>query len=190
MNYMPIFLNIEDKEFLVIGGGNVATEKIKRILRFTDKITVISPKITQELNDLIKERSIRYIQEEYKPEIIKDYDIVIVAISDVELQKEIYRQAKRENKLCNTVDVADESDFIFPSVVKKGDLIVAFSTSGYSPALAKYLRIYFEDIIPDEVEGFLREMRVLRQSLPKGKDRQELLDRKAKEFFEKNLKNS
>lgn len=89
MNYMPIFLNIEDKEFLVIGGGNVATEKIKRILRFTDKITVISPKITQELNDLIKERSIRYIQEEYKPEIIKDYDIVIVAISDVELQKEI-----------------------------------------------------------------------------------------------------
>lgn len=190
MNYMPIFLNMEDREVLVIGGGNIATEKVKRILRFTDKITVLSPKLTKELDTIIKENSIRYVKGKYKPEIIKDYDIIIVAINDIEIQKEIYRQAKRENKLCNTVDTPNESDFIFPSVVKKGELIVAFSTSGYSPALAKYLRIFFENSIPDEVEEFLREMKLLRQTLPKGKARQELFDKKAKDFFEKIFKNT
>lgn len=190
MSYMPIFLNMEDREVLVIGGGNIAAEKIKRILRFTDKITVLSPKLTQELDTIIKENSIRYIKGKYKPEIIKDYDIIIVAINDIGLQKEIYRQAKKENKLCNTVDIPNESDFIFPSVVKKGELIVAFSTSGYSPALAKYLRIFFENSIPDEVEEFLREMKLLRQTIPKGKTRQELFDKKAKDFFEKIFKNT
>lgn len=185
MSYMPIFLEVKDKKFLIVGGGRVATEKIKRILKFSYNITVISPEITEELESIIKENSLNYIKSPYTSDIIKDYDIIIVAVSDTNLQKVIYNDAKRENKLCNTVDVIGESDFIFPSVVKKGNLIVAFSTSGSSPALAKYLRVYFEQVIPGEVEQFLKEMEDLRNSLPKGKERQELFDKKAKEFFEK-----
>lgn len=188
MSYMPVFLEVKDKKFLIVGGGKVATEKIKRVLKFSYNITVVSPEITQELESIIKENSLNYINSPYTSDIIKDYDIIIVAVSDTNLQKVIYNDAKRENKLCNTVDVIGESDFIFPSVVKKGNLIVAFSTSGSSPALAKYLRVYFEQIIPGEVEQFLNEMEDLRNSLPKGKERQDLFDKKAKEFFEKFFK--
>lgn len=94
---------------------------------------------------------------------------------------------KKNNKLCNTVDVVEYSDFIFPSIVKKGDLIVSFSTSGSSPAIAKYLRQIFEKIIPDEIENFLKEMKELREKIPKGKERQEILDKKAREFIEKHF---
>ncbi|MEJ5172120.1 MAG: bifunctional precorrin-2 dehydrogenase/sirohydrochlorin ferrochelatase [Hydrogenothermaceae bacterium] len=185
MSYMPIFLEVKDKKFLIVGGGKVATEKIKRILKFSYNITVVSPEITEELESIIKNNSLNYINSPYTSDIIKNYDIIIIAVSDTNLQKVIYNDAKGENKLCNTVDVIGESDFIFPSVVKKGNLIVAFSTLGSSPALAKYLRIYFEQEIPGEVEQFLNEMEDLRKSLPKGKERQDLFDKKAKEFFEK-----
>lgn len=183
--YMPIFLCIENKKFLIIGGGNVALQKTKGILRFSKNITILSPTLIDELKKLIEEESLNYIADIYKPEYIKDYDIIIVSINDTELQKEIYFTAKKENKLCNTVDVIEVSDFIFPSVVNKGDLYIAFSTSGISPSLARYLRILFEKIIPEEVEIFLVEMEQLRKTMPKGKDRQEFFEKKTKEFFEK-----
>ena len=185
MNPFPIILNIRDKKFLVIGGGKVATEKIKRLLSFTKNITILSPDLTSELNEIVDKEHLTYISQKYTPELISDYDIIIIAVNDIELQKEIYKDAKKSKKLCNTVDVVEYSDFIFPSIVKKGDLIVSFSTSGSSPAIAKYLRQIFERIIPDEIEDFLKEMKELREKIPKGKERQEVLDKKAREFIEK-----
>lgn len=185
MNPFPIILNIRDKKFLVIGGGKVATEKIKRLLIFTKNITILSPDLTSELKEIVDKEHLTYISQKYAPELISDYDIIIVAVNDIKLQKEIYQYAKKNNKLCNTVDVVEYSDFIFPSIVKKGDLIVSFSTSGSSPAIAKYLRQVFEKIIPDEMENFLKEMKEIREKIPKGKERQEILDKKAREFIEK-----
>ncbi len=188
MTFFPIILNIEDKHVLVIGGGNIAYEKVKRLISFTRNITILSPEIIPQLLDLVYDYNLHYIYQKYEEGCIDNYDIIIAAVNDTELQKEIYLEAKSKNKLCNSVDMIDFSDFIFPSIVKKGDFILSFSTSGSSPALAKYLRQIFEKLIPEEIEKFLKDMKQLRENLPKGKERQELLDRLAKEFIEKHFK--
>jgi precorrin-2 dehydrogenase/sirohydrochlorin ferrochelatase len=87
--------------------------------------------------------------------------------------------------LCNSVDSVDYCDFIFPSYTRKGALTVAFSTSGISPSVAKYLRRAIERTIPDSIADFLEEMKTLRASLPKGKERMKLLDAKAKAYIDK-----
>jgi precorrin-2 dehydrogenase/sirohydrochlorin ferrochelatase len=85
------------------------------------------------------------------------------------------------------VDSVDYCDFIFPSYIKNGDLTIAVSTSGASPAVAKHLRRFLEHIIPSSISKFLQEMKSLRSTMPKGKERMEFLDEKAKEYF-KNLR--
>lgn len=187
MIFFPILLNIEDKQILVVGGGNIALEKVKRLINFTKNITILSPEIKPELLNLVYGYNLNYICQKYEKGCIDNYDIVIVAVNDLNLQKEIYLESKSKSKLCNSVDMVKFSDFIFPSVVKKGDFILSFSTSGTSPALAKYLRQVFEKLIPEDIEKFLEDMRHLRESLPKGKERQELLDKLAKEFIEKHF---
>ncbi len=188
MTVFPIILNIEKKNIIIIGGGKVATEKVKRLLNFTKNITILSPDLTPELREIILKENLVYIPKKYSPEFILNFEIIVVAVNDLKLQEEIYKEAKKNNKLCNVVDVPEYSDFLFPSIVKKGDLIVAFSTSGDSPAFSKYLRQFFERVIPDEVVNFLDEMKKLRKKIPKGKKRQEILDKKAKDFFDKHFK--
>ncbi|MFN4307591.1 bifunctional precorrin-2 dehydrogenase/sirohydrochlorin ferrochelatase [Sulfurihydrogenibium azorense] len=95
MNPFPIILNIRDKKFLVIGGGKVATEKIKRLLIFTKNITILSPDLTSELKEIVDKEHLTYISQKYAPELISDYDIIIVAVNDIKLQKEIYQYAKK-----------------------------------------------------------------------------------------------
>ncbi len=85
------------------------------------------------------------------------------------------------------MDSVDYCDFIFPSYIKKDDLTIAISTSGASPALAKHLRIYLSKLIPSSISAFLNEMKKLRKTLPKGKERMKMLDKKAKRYFEENL---
>lgn len=87
------------------------------------------------------------------------------------------------------MDLPNCCDFIFPSYIKKGDLTIAISTSGTSPAFAKNLRIYLEKIIPNNVNEFLKKMKEYRKTMPKGKDRMKFLDKQAKEYIEKWNKN-
>jgi precorrin-2 dehydrogenase/sirohydrochlorin ferrochelatase len=82
------------------------------------------------------------------------------------------------------VDSVDYCDFIFPSYIKKDDLTIAVSTSGASPAMAKHLRQYLQNLIPESIGEFLKEMRNLRKTLPKGKERMKMLDEKAKKYIE------
>jgi precorrin-2 dehydrogenase/sirohydrochlorin ferrochelatase len=79
-------------------------------------------------------------------------------------------------------------DFIFPSVIKKGDFLLSFSTFGSSPAFSKHIKIYFEKLIPDNIEDFLKTMRQLRCKIPKGKKRMAKFDKMAREFIENNFK--
>ncbi len=81
------------------------------------------------------------------------------------------------------MDSVDYCDFIFPSYVKKDDLTIAISTSGASPAMAKHLRMYLQNLIPEGISDFLKEMKDLRKTLPKGKDRMKMLDKKAEDYI-------
>jgi len=183
LNYFPAFIKLDNKKILIIGGGNIAKEKLEKLLDFTNNIALISLEFCDDIKKIINTHSLKYYQNRYKKGFIKDYDIVIVALNDINLQKSIYKESRDYKVLFNAVDLPEFCDFIFPSYIKKGDFTVAISTSGTSPAFAKQFRIFLENIIPSDIEEFLKEMKNLRNTLPKGTKRMKLLEKKAKEYI-------
>ena len=185
MNYFPAFLKLDGSRILIVGGGKIATEKIEKLLDFTTSIEVIAPEISADMQRYIEAFGLRSYQREYIDGDALKYDIVIIAVDDLELQRRIYEETRKSRVLCNAVDSVDYCDFIFPSYLKEGDLTIAVSTSGASPAVAKHLRRYLQSILPEGIAAFLEEMKALRTRLPKGKERMQMLDKKAREFFNK-----
>jgi precorrin-2 dehydrogenase/sirohydrochlorin ferrochelatase len=182
--YFPAFIKLDNKKILIVGGGYIAHEKLTHLLDFTNEIKVIAKEISEEMSQLIEKNGLCYEKRAYKKGDIKECTIVIVAVDDIGLQKMIFEESKEYGVLCNSVDSVDYCDFIFPSYVKKDDLTIAISTSGASPALAKHLRIYLSKLIPPSISEFLDEMKSLRKSLPKGKERMKMLDKRAKKFID------
>ena len=184
MAYFPAFIKLDGQNILIVGGGNIAYEKLTHLLDFTNNIKVIAKDISEEMFELIKKNNLIYEKREYKKNDIDDIGIVIVAVDNILLQKEIFLQSKNyPNCLCNSVDSVDYCDFIFPSYIKKDDLTIAVSTSGSSPAVAKYLRKFLQETIPDNIGEFLNKMKTYRKTMPKGKERMEFLDKKAKKYI-------
>ncbi len=184
MGYFPAFFKLDNKKILIIGGGNVAFEKLEHLLDFTNDITIIAQELNQNMTQKIREKSLTFKIKSYEVGDIKEFSVVIVAVDDIPLQAKIFQESKLYNCLCNSVDSVEYCDFIFPSYIKKDDLTIAVSTSGASPAMAKHLRVYLQNLIPDTIGEFLKEMKSLRKTLPKGKDRMKMLDEKAKKYIE------
>lgn len=183
MAYFPAFIKLENKNILIVGAGNIAYEKCEHLLEFTNNITFIARDYNENTKTLISKNSLKYIQKDYEEGDIKNYEIVIAAIDNFNIQKLIYQESRKINCLCNCVDFPEYCDFIFPSYIKKGDLTIAVSTSGSSPAMAKQLRIWLENIIPNSIVDFLKQMKEYRKTMPKGKERMKFLDNKAKEYI-------
>ena len=184
MAYFPAFIRLDNKKILIVGGGNIAHEKVDRLLDFTQDIHVIAPEYSEQMLERIRQEKISFEQRKYQRGDIKDFAMVIIAVDDIALQAEIFEESKLYKCLCNAVDSVDYCDFIFPSYVKEDDLTIAISTSGASPALAKHLKTYLRRLIPSSVSGFLKEMKELRATLPKGKERMKMLDKKAQDYIE------
>ncbi|PHS59207.1 MAG: siroheme synthase [Sulfurimonas sp.] len=185
MSYFPAFLKLDNKKILIVGGGYIAYEKLNHLLDFTSDISIIALDLSEDMSNKIKEKNLNFERRAYKVGDIAKYAVVIVAVDDLTLQAKIFDESKQYNCLCNSVDSVDYCDFIFPSYVKKDDLTIAISTSGASPAMAKHLRHYLQKLIPDGISEFLAEMKNLRRSLPKGKERMQMLDKKAKDYIDK-----
>jgi precorrin-2 dehydrogenase/sirohydrochlorin ferrochelatase len=183
MAYFPAFIKLDNKKILIIGGGYIAYEKLDHLLDFTKEIDVIAIEYSDNMIQRIEKENLSYKKRAYKDGDIKDYAIVIVAIDDIPLQAKIFKESKKYNCLCNSVDSVEYCDFIFPSYIKKDDLTIAISTSGSSPAMAKHLKLYLKDLIPNSISEFLKEMKSLRKTLPKGKERMKMLDEKAKKYI-------
>ncbi|MEA2090851.1 MAG: bifunctional precorrin-2 dehydrogenase/sirohydrochlorin ferrochelatase [Campylobacterota bacterium] len=184
MSYFPAFLKLDNKKILIVGGGYIAYEKLDHLLDFTQDISVIALDLSDDMSKGIKDNNLSFEQRAYKTGDIKDFAVVIVAVDDIPLQAEIFAESKKYNCLCNSVDSVDYCDFIFPSYIKKDDLTIAVSTSGASPAMAKHLRMYLQNSIPDDIGEFLKEMKDLRKTLPKGKERMKMLDKRAQDYIE------
>ena len=155
MSNFPISLNLKNKKILVIGAGKIATNKINKLLDFTNDIVVLAPNISKE----IKELDIKIIEKEYEKTDIEGFDIVIACIDNITLQKEIYQHTRQINILYNCSDILELCDFTFSSILKKDDLVISISTSGTSPSFSKELKNYLENIIPNSVGNFLKEMK-------------------------------
>jgi precorrin-2 dehydrogenase/sirohydrochlorin ferrochelatase len=193
MAHFPVFLNLDNMNILIVGGGNIASEKLEHLLDFTSNIKIIAPQTSEYTQQMIMQNNLSYENRKYKINDINKFNIVIVAVDDTLLQKKIFQEAKLlPNCLVNSVDSINFCDFIFPSYIKKDDLTIAVSTSGSSPAMAKYLRQYLQKFIPDSMGQFLQEMKNYRKIMPKGKKRMDFLDKKAKNYiltWEKNNEN-
>ncbi|MBU1667118.1 bifunctional precorrin-2 dehydrogenase/sirohydrochlorin ferrochelatase [bacterium] len=188
MSFFPAYFSLDNRKILLVGGGYIALEKLEKLVNFTKEITVISKEVSDEFLAFATEHNIIIEQRAYEIGDINGFDIVIVATDTVTLHKEIYEESRSSRILVNSVDDTAYCDFIFPSYIKRGDLTIAISTSGASPALAKRLRTYIEKLIPQRIETFLQEMRVLRVTMPKGKERMRFFEEKTDKFMEKEFK--
>jgi len=182
-NYFPAFLKLDNKKVLIIGGGAIACRKLKTLLDFTQEISLLAEDFSREMMQVMQEWGLSFQKRAYKSGDVAEYEIVIIAIDNISLQGEIYKEAQLHHTLCNAVDATEYCDFIFPSYIKKDDLTIAISTSGASPALARELKSYLQNLIPHSINDFLKEMRDLRESLPKGEERMQLLRSKAKHYI-------
>ncbi len=183
MAYFPAYIQLSDKNIIVVGGGVIAYEKLKHLLDFSSNIMIIAKDANKDLIKLSNKYNLKIINRAFKKNDIANCDIVIVAVDDISLQEKIYMQTRGTHVLCNTVDSIKYCDFIFPSYIKNGDLTISISTSGTSPSVAKYLRRYIQNLIPQDINIFLKKMKKIRIKLPKGKKRMELLDKKVQKYF-------
>lgn len=138
--YYPVFLDISDKPCLVVGGGSVAEQKIKILLKFNATVRVVSPTVSNLLNKLAEQGKIDLALREYGAEDLKGVGLVFAATNQESVNRRIRDDAEALTIPINVVDNPALCDFIVPSIVKKGLIIVAISTSGTLPLLSKKLR--------------------------------------------------
>ncbi len=172
--YYPIMLNIRGKKCLVVGGGRVALRKIQALLEHGAAIEVTSPSLCPELDQLAKDGVIRTQRRAYKAEDLDGALIAIAATDDTKTNETIAKDARRRGVLVNVVDNLTSSDFIFPSCFKRGDIVIAVTTSGKSPALAHKIRTELEQsftpeyaqlaLIADEVRAELKQQGIAANS--------------------------
>ena len=143
MAYFPMFLDMNNLKVLLIGGGDIATHKLERLLDFTKDITIIALEVNTTMGEMLKSEKITLHQRAYKVGELEDFDVVIIATNSVALHKSIYEESRNYRILVNSVDNVAYCDFIFPSYLQKGELTIAFSTGGASPAFDKLILNYF-----------------------------------------------
>ncbi len=173
MSLFPMFVNLEGKNVLVVGGGNVAARKIEKLLPFKPKITVVAKKIKRdEIKKLAEKHNITLIERQFLFTDIDRKDMVIVAVDDVDLQREVYNYCVRRRIPVNCVDSPDYCTFIFPALVIKDELVIGISTSGTVPGLSAKIREKIENCLPENIEDVLKKLKQIRESMPKGEERQ------------------
>lgn len=173
MTLFPFFEDIDGKRFVVIGGGKVAKGKVSRLLPFTDNITVISGNTDIDFVPVIRRK--------FTQSDILSGDYIIAATDSEETNREIFALCQKHRKPVNTVDDPEKCTFIFPSLIKRGELVIGISTTGKSPALSKHLRQQMEAELDGDIEKVLDKMGLLRVRLkaliPEQRKRSEILQR-------------
>ena len=156
MSYYPIYLNMHGRRCLVIGGGVVAERKIAGLLEVGAKPTVISPLITDVIARWAKDHSIELIARRYQSSDLTEHEISFVATDDGEVNAQVYSDGRRLGVWVNAADDPAHCDFILPSVLRRGDLTVAVSSGGTSPALSRTIREELELYFTGEYELLVR----------------------------------
>ncbi len=173
MALFPFFVNLRDKNVLIVGGGKVALRKLEKLIPFNPHLKVVSKEFIKDMMDILRKYDIPYEKKRFEFKDLENVDIVIVAVDDISLQKDIFQYTRGKNILVNSVDSPDFCDFIFPAYLKKGDLVIGITTSGKVPGLSGKLRKKIEECLPENIEEILEEIHRIRKSYPKGKERQE-----------------
>lgn len=164
MQYYPLFLDIQHRPVLVIGGGPIALEKIQNLLKAGAKITVISPEILPSIRRF--NRRITLIERPFEDSDISEiYQLIFAATGESKLNAAVSAECRRRRILCNTVDEPAHCHFIVPAMLRRGAITVAVSTSGVSPFLARELKDALRKIIGPEYTILTRILKKHRVSI-------------------------
>ena len=138
--YYPVFLDIEGRKCVVVGGGEVAARKAKSLVEAGGAVKVVSPEFCSRLSNLAKRGSVVLVRRRFEAQDLYGASVVIACTDDREVNEKVFAAARKKRILVNVVDSPAQCDFIVPSVVSRGALSIAISTSGVSPALARRMR--------------------------------------------------
>jgi siroheme synthase-like protein len=149
MGYYPIFVDLKDRPVLVVGGGNVAEGKVQGLLTDDADVTLVSPQLTAALADLVASSRLRHVSREYEAADLDGHAMCFVATDDGAINAQVAADCRERGLWVNAADDPANCDFILPAVVRSGKVVVAASTGGSSPAMARRLR--------EELTAFLDE---------------------------------
>lgn len=165
MNLFPIFLKIAARPCIVIGGGHLAESKIESLQAAHAKVTVIAPTATERIANLAAAGEVAWIKREYAEGDLTGNFLVVAATNVPAVNRAVFHEATEKNILCNAVDDPPFCDFYFPSVVRRGDLQIAISTAGASPALAQKIRKDINAQLPLDAGDWLTDLGNLRREV-------------------------
>ncbi|MGD1107803.1 MAG: siroheme synthase CysG [Terracidiphilus sp.] len=179
MSLLPIFLKLEGRRCLLIGAGTVALEKIGSLLKTGLRLRVVAPEARNEIQELAAEGKLEWVQREFEAADL-DGNFIVIAATDVpEVNAAVYREAVARGIPCNSVDDIPNCDFFFGSVVSRGDLQIAISTAGESPAVAQRLRREIDEQLPQDLGPWLAKLGEIRREVlavhPRSENRRLLL---------------
>lgn len=166
MKYYPAFLDLRDRPCLVVGGGPVAERKAIALFDAGADLTVVSPTLTAHLRELADKGKIAYQPRNFSEHDLTGMFLAVAATDDDAVNAAVAHACRKNGVLVNVATAPDEGTFIVPSVVERGDLLIAISTCGDSPALARRVREELEQTYGPEYGLFLEKMALLRRRLP------------------------
>lgn len=164
----PVFLKLEELDVLLVGGGNVGLEKLSAMLNNSPdtKVTMVADMFRDELREYVKSYpNVKLIERKFEFNDLDNRDLVILSTDNPVLHASIKRVTTERHILCNVADTPDLCDFYLGSIVQKGDLKIGISTNGKSPTMAKRMREFLDDIIPENVQQLLENLREIRKSI-------------------------
>jgi uroporphyrin-III C-methyltransferase/precorrin-2 dehydrogenase/sirohydrochlorin ferrochelatase len=162
---LPIFLKLDGRHCLLVGAGTIAREKISTLLATGLRLRIVAPEANPQIRRLATEGKVEWIEKCFDPSDLEGIFLVIAATNDPALNQAVYRAASRKQILCNSVDDVPHCDFYFGSVVSRGDLQIAISTSGQSPAVAQRLRREIDEQLPADLGPWLESLGNLRREV-------------------------
>ncbi len=179
MSLFPIFLKLTARPCIVIGAGFLAESKVESLLAAQAHVTVIAPRANPRIRELADGGDIQLHQRPYQAGDLTGAFLAVAATDVPEVNRAVFAEAEAANILVNAVDDPPFCDFYFPSVVRRGDLQIAISTAGHSPALAQRLRKEINHLLPLDAGDWLNELGNLRREVlqmePLNDQRKELL---------------
>lgn len=167
-NLFPVFLKLENLNTLIVGGGNVGLEKLSAVLKNspTAKVTLVARDIQQSIHELASSHpTVKLEERNFKLWDLWDKDLAILATDNRQLHETIRKFARSRKLLINVADTPDLCDFYLGAVVTKGNLKIGVSTNGTSPTIAKRIREYLEEALPDDTNDLLNNMQKIREQI-------------------------
>lgn len=165
MTLFPAFLKLKDRPVLVVGGGSIAASKISSLVQAGARVTVVSPELSSQLAESVRNREIKWLPKRFEPDDLDGKFLVLAATSLRDLNASVYHEADKRQVLCNAVDDVEHCHFYYGSIVQRGDLQIAISTNGKSPALAQLLRKELEQQFGPEYAAWVDWLGAAREVL-------------------------